>query len=218
MRTSWHRFLAPLTPGVRVLLLVLTVSYLIAFAGLFFRAYNLYEPFALRGVDFWKGKLWQIVTYALLPATLFDFLFNWLMILFLGSCMERVWSRRRLWAFCVISTIAAGTAKVLLDAPSVRPMVGTTPVVFGLLAACGYLCGNEKVLLYFIWEMPIRQAAIVLTVLSALLMLPCSDPKTVLIMLFGGLGSLVWLWIESRILRARGSQTVVSERMGRLEL
>src|ERR1700690_4298689 len=125
MRAAWHRFMAPLTPGVRALLLVLTISYLVAVAGVFSHAYNLYAPLALSGPEFWKGKVWQIVTYSLLPAGLFDFLFNWIMVLFLGACLEKLWSRRQLWAYCLIPAIGAAVAKVLIEPSSPRLMVGT---------------------------------------------------------------------------------------------
>src|SRR5690242_5652422 len=88
MRSTWHRFLAPLTPGVRVLLVILTVAYIAAVTGVFSHAYNLYPWLALSGHDFWRGKVWPIVTYALLPATLFDFLFNWIMVMVMGSAVE----------------------------------------------------------------------------------------------------------------------------------
>ena len=218
MKTAWHRFIAPVTAGARVVLLILTVAYVIALFGVFSHSYDLYSPLALSAPDFWHGKFWQIATYALLPAGIFDFLFNWVMILFLGTCLEKLWSRWRLWSYCLVSVIGAGLLKVLLGAAHPQLMVGTTPVVFGLLAAWGYLCANERVLLWFLWEMPVRQGAIILTIFSALLMLPCAGPITVLIMLFASVTVLVALWFEKAVLHAQRSRTVVSERMGRLEL
>jgi membrane associated rhomboid family serine protease len=218
MRTAWRQFLAPLTPGVRVLLLILIISYIIAVAGTLSGLYNLYEPLGLNGPDFRAGKIWQIGSYVLLPATFFDFLFNWVMVLFLGSCLEKLWSRRQLWLCCLVSTVCAGLAKVLIEPSSHRSMVGTGPVVFGLLAAWGYVFKYEKVLLYFIWEMTNRQAAVLMTGVSVLLMLPCCGPKNVAIMLVGGLGTLIFLWGQSKVIGARASRPVISERMGRLEL
>ena len=218
MKTAWHRFLAPLTPGVRVLLLLLTIMYLAAFVGVFSRAYNLDAWLALSGTAFWSGKVWRIATYVVLPASLLDFLFNWMVILFIGIWIERVWSDRRLWTYCLVCTLGAGLAKVLLQPASPQPMVGTMPMVFGLLAASAYLFGHEKILLWFIWEVTVRQAAILLAVLGAVLMLPCAGLMTAAIMLCGGLTGLGFLWLQSKFLHARASRPVVSERMGRLEL
>lgn len=218
MRRAWQRFLSPLTLGVRVLLFVLAVTYVVAVSGIVLRAYNVYPWLGLNGPAFWHGRIWPIATYAFLPATFFDFLFNWLIVLFLGAYIEKVWSRRQLWVYCLISTVGAGTAKVLLDPSGPSLMVGTTPIVFGLLAAWGSLFANERVLFWFIWDMTVRQAAIVLTIISALLMLPCAGVKTVAIMLCGGLAALLALWVQSRFVRSRSSRPFVSERMGRLEL
>jgi membrane associated rhomboid family serine protease len=218
MKAAWHRFLAPLTPGVRVLLLVLTVAYVGAVSGIFSRSYNMYPWLGLNGPTFWHGRVWPIVTYSLLPATLLDFIFNWVMVLVLGTYLERVWSCRQLWRHCLISTLGAGLAKVLLDPAGPALMVGTTPIVFGLLAAWGSLFATERVLFWFIWDMSVRQVALVLAIVSALLMLPCAGIKTVAIMLCGGVAALVSLWVQSRFCRARASRSFVSERMGRLEL
>jgi membrane associated rhomboid family serine protease len=218
MKAAWHRFLAPLTPGVRVLLFVLAVTYVGAVTGIFSRSYNVYPWLGLNGWTFWHGCVWTIVTYALLPASLLDFLLNWVMVLFVGVYLERVWSRRQFWRHCLISTLGAGVAKVLLDPAGPMLMVGTTPIVFGLLAAWGWIFANERVLFWFIWDMTVRQVAIVLAIVCVLLMLPCAGVKTVAIMLCGGVAALASLWVQSRFVRSRASRSFVSERMGRLEL
>ncbi|HWH71100.1 MAG TPA: rhomboid family intramembrane serine protease [Candidatus Sulfotelmatobacter sp.] len=218
MRTLWHRFLAPLTPGVRFLLVVLTAMALATFLGDFSHAYDLSQWLALSGPDFWTGMIWPILTYALLPATLFDFLFNWLVLLFLGSLLERVWSRTQFWTFCLVATLGAGLAKVLAQPSTPSLLVGTTPMVFGLLVAWGWLFGHEKVLFFFIWEMTARQAAVAMILIAFLTMLPCAGLVNSAIMLCGGLAGWIYLWLQSKLLGARRSQTTTSERMGRLEL
>jgi len=218
MRSTWHRFLAPLTPGVRVLLCLLTICYVVAIAGVFSRSYNLYPSLGLAGPFFWHGKLWTIFTYGLLPATLVDFLFNWVMILVFGSWLERVWSRWQLWLYCGVCAVGAGLVKVLVQPSAPMIMVGTTPVVFGLLAAWGTLFAGERVLFWFLWDMSIRQAAIVMALISFVVMLPCAGPVVAGIMLTGGVAGLVMLAFQSKVLHSRVSRSVVSERMGRLEL
>jgi len=218
MRTTWHRFLAPLTPGVRVLLCVLTICYLVAIAGFYSHSYDLYPSLGLAGPLFWHGKLWTILTYGLLPATLLDFLFNWVMILVFGSWLERVWSRWQLWLYCGACAFGAGVVKVLVQPSTPTLMVGTAPVVFGLLAAWGMLFAGERVLFWFLWEMPIRQAAIVMAVITFVAMLPCAGPVVAGIMLSGGVAGLIFLALQSRLLHSRVSRNVVSERMERLEL
>lgn len=218
MKAVWHRFVGPLTPGVRVIVAILVLMGLAAIIGGYSRAYDLYPWLSLSGAGFWKGQLWTIATYALLPAGLWDFLFNWIVILFLGVWLERVWSRSELWLCCLISILAAGLAKVLVQPSSQLLMVGTMPVVFGLLAAWARLFAYEKILFWFIWEMTVRQAAILMMVIGFIIMLPCAGVVNASIMLCGAPAGLLYVWLRERITHGRVSKTVASERMGRLEL
>jgi membrane associated rhomboid family serine protease len=218
MRVAWHRFVAALTPGVRVLLSVLTLAYIAAVAGTFSHAYDIYPWLALSGPYFWHGRAWTIVTYALLPATLLDFLFNWVMILVLGSWLERIWSRWQLWLYCGLCTIGAGLVKLAFQPSSRAFMAGTGPVVFGLLAAWGLLFARERILFWLLRDMTIRQAAVVLAMISLLMMLPCAGPMVAGTMLSGGVTGMLLLWFRHKVLQGHTSRIVVSERMERLEL
>jgi membrane associated rhomboid family serine protease len=218
MRTLWHRFWLPLTPGVRVILSVLIVMYVAAIIGRFTHAYDLYSPLALSGRDFWSGHVWKIVTYALLPAGLFDFLINWLMILAIGSWLERRWSKTELWMYCLISVVAVGLVRVVVQPSSVWLLVGTTPVVLGLLTAWGRLFTHERVLLGLIWDTSVREAAILLIAASFVIMIPCAGIINALIMMVAVPAVLLTLWLQSKLTWRHRGQTVESERMGRLEL
>jgi membrane associated rhomboid family serine protease len=192
--------------------------YVAAMVGIWSRTYNLYDWLGVNGRGFWDGHVWTIVTYALLPASIWDFLFNWVMIVAIGAWLERKWSRTELWFCCLLAVLAAGVAKVVIQPSSLGMMVGTTPVVFGLLAAWGRLFSYESVQLWFLWDMTVRQAAILLTVIGFVVMIPCSGPVNAAIMLCGTPAGLLFVWLQTRIIHRRSSQTVASERMGRLEL
>ncbi|MBE0540582.1 MAG: rhomboid family intramembrane serine protease [Verrucomicrobia bacterium] len=218
MKSLWHRFVGPLTPGVRVIVAILVLMGLAVIIGGYSRAYDLYPWLSLSGAGFWKGRLWTILTYGLLPAGIWDFLFNWIVILFLGVWLERIWSRGELWLCCLFALLAAGLAKVIIQPSDPLLMVGTMPVVFGLLAAWGRLFAYEKILFWFIWEMTVRQAAILMTVIGFIIMLPCAGVVNAGIMLCGAPAGLLYVWLRGKITHARASRTVTSERMGRLEL
>ena len=76
MRNFWQRFLAALTPGVQIMLGLLAAAYLVAVIGKLTQTVELYGWFALNGPKFWSGQIWRLVTYALLPAGILDFLMN----------------------------------------------------------------------------------------------------------------------------------------------
>jgi len=87
MRLIWHRFLQSLTPGVRVVLGVLAAAYLAEAIGRWSSAYDLSAWLALSGPVFWKGRVWLLVTYGLLPAGILNLLFNGMMIACLAAIL-----------------------------------------------------------------------------------------------------------------------------------
>lgn len=219
MRAAYKQFIGPLTPGVRLMLLILTVFYVLTLAGELTHRWSVYPWVGLSGPAFWHGHIWKVVTYALVPASVLDALFNWVMILFMGSWLEREWTRGQMWLICLSSTLCTGLVWVLVRSSSELMLVGTTPIVFGMLAAWGWLCGHQRVLFWFMWDMSVRQVAIVMTIFSWLMMaLACAGPVIATIMLAGSVAGLLHIWIYLRLLRARPGQAIDSERIGRLEL
>ena len=218
MKRIWHRFLASLTPGVRILLCLLSAVYLAAIIGKFSHAYDLYRWLALSGTNFWHGQVWQVVTHPLLPTAVFDFVFNGLMIVLLGGLLERIWSRSEFGMYCVVAAVGAGLAKVILQFSNPAPMAGAGPLVFGLLAAWGFLFGHEKVPLGSFGEMPVRQLALLAGAIGLVTMWFSARLINAVIMLAGGLAGLLYLWLRSKRLMTREGRIVDSERMNRLEL
>ncbi len=218
MKRLWHRFLASLTPGVRILLCLLSAVYLAAIIGRFSHAYDLYRWLALSGTNFWHGQIWQVVTYPLLPAAVLDFVFNSLMIVLLGGLLERIWSRSELGMYCVVAAGGAGLARVILQSSNPAPMAGAGPLVFGLLAAWGFLFGHEKVPMGSFGEMTVRQLALLAGVIGLVTMWFSAGLINAVILLASGLAGLLYLWLHSKRLMTRESRVVGSERINRLEL
>jgi membrane associated rhomboid family serine protease len=173
---------------------------------------------AVSGPNFWHGQVWELITYPLLPMAVLDFVFNSLMIVLLGGLLERIWSRAEFWTYCTVAAVGAGLAKVILQSSNPFPMTGMAPVVFGLLAAWGYLLGHEKIPFVFLGEMTVRQMVLLAGAISFVTMLFSAGPTNAIIMLAGGLTGLLYLWLRSKILMTRESRVVNSERINRLEL
>ncbi|MGO9584900.1 MAG: rhomboid family intramembrane serine protease [Limisphaerales bacterium] len=218
MNRLWHRFLASLTPGVRILLCLWSAVYLAAAIGKFSHAYDLARWLAVSGPNFWHGQVWELITYPLLPTTVLDFVFNSLMIVLLGGLLERIWARADFWTYCAVAAVGAGLAKVFLQSSNPFPMTGMAPVVFGLLAAWGYLSGHEKVPFVFFGEMTVWQMVLLAGAVSFFTTLFSTGLVNAIIMLAGGLTGLLYLWLRSKILMTRESRIVHSERINRLEL
>jgi len=216
MKTAWHRILAPVTPGVRILWIVIAALFLARVAGTFSHAYNLYPWLALSGPGFLSGRVWTVVTYAFLPATLLDLLFNGLALVFLGSQLERVWPRAQLWTYCLVAAVGAGLVKVLLQPATPRLFVGTAPLFFAFIAAWAWVFGHEKVM--FFWEMTVRQSAALLALIGAVMLFFSVGMMDAVLTLCGGVAGWCYLLVAEKIRRRQPSRRVDSERIGRLEL
>jgi membrane associated rhomboid family serine protease len=217
MRRFWNRFCAWLTPGVRTLLCILTVAYLATLLASFAHVCDLGGWLTLNSADFWRGQVWRMITYPLLPMSVLNFLVNAVMIIVLGRWLERHWSRGQLWTYCLIAVAGAGLVKVLLQPAGPLPLSGATPLVFGLLAALGWFSGPEKVSLGFC-EVTQRQAALLVGVIGFLMILFSAGLLQALILVSGGVVGLGYLWLRLKMLMRRESRVAKSERMSRLEL
>ena len=218
MRLIWHRFLQSLTPGVRTALIVLAAAYLAQIVGLWSSAYNLSAWLALSGPGFWHGRVWSLITFILAPAGILDLLFNGMMIACLGPLIERAWSRGELWSYCLITATGAGLAKVVLQPSNPALLIGAAPMVFGLLAAWARLYGREEIKLGLIWQTTARRAALLLGAITFLLMAISAGLVIAMVTLSGGLVGWIYLSLRWKVNLARGSRTMTSERMSRLEL
>jgi len=103
---------------VRILLGLLAAGYLAAAIGKLAHVFDLYGWLALSGPKFWSGQVWRLVSYALLPAGVMDFVMNSIALVVLGFCSEHAsatdWHEKDvhsvytfisfLWHFCLIDS------------------------------------------------------------------------------------------------------------------
>jgi membrane associated rhomboid family serine protease len=174
----------------------------------------------------WKGQLWRMASYALFSGSAIVwavFLF-WLVTLIL--ILARDWSAFRFWIFCLF-TAFAGAIPIALAFPRLdAPLLGAGAVVFGLLAAWTRLYGRERLIMIGLGEMSVRQAALIIAAIIAVIsffgVLPCGGIWVAFIFTFslicGGLAGWAYLVIGDKRVMNRGSQVAESERIARLEL
>jgi membrane associated rhomboid family serine protease len=218
MKRLWHRVLGWLTPGIRGVLGLLSAACLATLIGTFSGLYDLDRWLALSGPGFWSGQFWQIITYVILPVSLVNFLINGLMIAFFGGSLERIWSRREVWFYCVLVTAGTGLAKVLFQFSLPSSLAGSAPLFFGLLAAWGFLFRNEKISLGWGGEITIGLVAFLAGIMNFALILFSAGLSNAFIMSAGGLAGLLYLWLQAKIIMARASRVVLSDRIRRLEI
>jgi membrane associated rhomboid family serine protease len=154
----------------------------------------------------------------LIPAGLLDWLFGLIWFSVLGGQLERLWSSRTFWFYCLLG-ILGGVLPLLLIMPTgVTVVVGSAPATFGLLAAWYRLCGHERLILHGLGPISVRQAALVIAGLNAAIVYVGAGWKVLLCLLCGA--AVVWValsihrrWNMLQIQRASGPS-----RMNRLEV
>jgi membrane associated rhomboid family serine protease len=205
--------------GLRGPLFFLLMTGIVALAGSLTNTFDLYGPLALWPGAFWRGRVWQVATYALLPFGPADLIFNGFLFAVLGTRLVIGLGRRQFWLFCLVATVGTATAKLALSPFSHGGLVGIGGVVFAMFAAWFRLFGNEEVMMMATWRMRMRTAILIVAGLIIMfgLFSPCGFWNALAIL--GG-GATGWLYLVTQSYRRsrRGPQLLPSERISRLEL
>jgi membrane associated rhomboid family serine protease len=203
--------------GARLLLLGYALVYPLAMAGHYSHTFEWYDWLALTPALVWKGQLWRMVSYAFLPNGIVDWLVSLFWLGTLVAVLGRNWSSREFSGYCLLTTVA-GAFPVMLLARPWHGVVGNGAIIFALLAAWYRLYGRERLILLGFGELSVRQAAILVAVIEAVVLLFCLGWLVTLAMITGGV--MGWLYLALRGLNQmnRRSQVVDSQRIARLEL
>lgn len=135
------------TPGVTGLLVASIVGFLVfAFAPGF--ALNVLGVSA-DGV--FSGRLWQVVTYAFVQDSAMMLVFNCIVILFIGSTIEREWRTASFLALWFVVSVACGLlwAVVTLIAGMTVIGVGATACCYGFIGTMGLLHRGTRFFFFF---------------------------------------------------------------------
>jgi len=113
-------------------------------------------------------QLWRLISYQFLhdPNNVVHILYNMIGLYFLGSTLERHWGSKKFLIFYLGCGVAGGLFYMLLVAVgflSASEMIGASGAILGMLAACAILF-PQFVVFFFIFPVPIRIAAVILTI------------------------------------------------------
>jgi membrane associated rhomboid family serine protease len=106
--------------------------------------------FGLVPVDFFSGKVWQIVTYMFLHGGLWHIFFNMLALWMFGSVLERTWGSREFLKYYLMTGLGGGLCYALFNMNSPIPTVGASGAIYGLLAAYAVLYPDSMIYVYFL--------------------------------------------------------------------
>ncbi|UCD29168.1 MAG: rhomboid family intramembrane serine protease [Planctomycetota bacterium] len=165
--------------AVTWLIIANAVVYIIQLISLRWNPVFFLETFGLSLAGISQLYFWQPVTYMFLhsPFRIFHILVNMLMLYVCGSEFERAFGRQRFLQFYFTCGIVGGLAYLALSAlyPGeyfIKPLVGASGAVYGLLMAAIIFFPHIQVILFII-PMPIRVFGLIV---AAILLLQIVGP------------------------------------------
>lgn len=138
-----------ITTAVKYLIVINTGIFIaeLLFLGLPFDI-SLSPVLGLAPALFWRGALWQPVTYMFLHGGMFHLLINMFILWMFGTPLESTWGSRGFLNFFFICGVGAGLLNAAVTPTGTVPVVGASGAIYGLLMAFGILFPNR---LIYIW-------------------------------------------------------------------
>lgn len=156
------RFGPPLTPTVRLLLIINSAVFVVQFLLDMFATDYLIYFFALQPGDINHLQLWELITYAFLHGSIFHLLFNMLALWMFGSELEGYWGSKTFLRFYLFSCFMGGVLTYVVHMLGFPQgiVLGASGGIFGLLIAFAMIWPNREI--YFMALFPIKAKYLVL--------------------------------------------------------
>ncbi|MFW5967291.1 MAG: rhomboid family intramembrane serine protease [Persicimonas sp.] len=195
VRMAWPPFTTNIKITLGVLVGAFLVTVLVPPAHAFAQEY-LY----LSSAQVLEGRVWTLLSYALLHADFGHILFNGVALWFFGSYLDERWTSKKFWSVSAICALGGGLAVVgsQLFFDNATPTLGYSGAVMGLVAAyCWY--NWDRRLNFFFFPMTGKSLLFFFVVLDIFLVVVAREP----ISIAGHLGGmLIGLLIATEFWRA----------------
>ncbi len=184
--------------AVRVIVLINILVFVLVNV---FRSINWYGIFGLvPAFVFSRLMIWQLVTYLFLNAGIWSLALNMLMLWMFGSVIESVWGTKRFLFYYFLTGIGAGLFSFLFAFSSTAGVYGCSGAIFGLLVAFAVMFPDNIILLFFIFPMKMKYAAIILGLINLLGALSNPGNGVAYLAQLGG-GLIGYLYLKNETLR-----------------
>jgi membrane associated rhomboid family serine protease len=166
-----------LTPVVTVSILLMIAGYALAKHAPVFTAGWL----ALNPQTFWPFRIWQLLTYSFINTCGWNLIFDGLIVLFIGSAIEREWRSGSFLLFFLVVSILCGLVWLIVNRIGGWAYIGigTEAYAYGMIAAFGLLFRRQKFLVFF-WALEGQHLAILLVAMG--LVIAIAQP-------------ILWVWV-----------------------
>lgn len=219
MKKVMPNFVSSMPTGTRLFIFAYALGFPLAWVGSYTHTFDLYAWLSLNAPLVWKGQVWRAVSYVFLPGGIVDWVVSLFWLATLLSVLGRNWSARGFWGYCLLGALA-GALPILLFKPRMDiSLAGCSAVTFALLVAWDRLYRRERLILLGIGEISVRQAALLIAFIDALILLfSCGGWFFMVSMMGGGVAGWIYFAIRHKRLFSKGGRPVESERIARLEL
>ena len=150
-----------------------------------------------------RGWYWQLLTYIFLHGSFWHFLFNAFMTWTLGGVLEPELGSRRFLLYFLLCGAAAGFCTVVVSPGSLRPVIGASGAIYGLLYAYSALHPGHTIYMYFLFLMTVRQFVIIMAAMSLVLSFATPNSAVANFTHLSGLAA-GWLYFAIRGFLRRG--------------
>lgn len=170
-----YQFQAPtLTKINKIILIASGVFFLLHSILKAVGAFNLVGVLGLSAAGLSNGLIFQLLTYPLVETNLMSFLFNGLVVWFIGSEMEGQWGSKIYLRFILITILSVGLIFSLVNFVFLNgtysfstPIHGLTGINFAMLMAYAVLYPDRQMSLMMIFPMRARTFCLILAGIEA---------------------------------------------------
>jgi membrane associated rhomboid family serine protease len=142
-----------------------------------------------------KGRVWQLVTYPFISGMMVNLIFNGIMVLFVGSAIEREWKTASFLLLWIVLSVGCGLIWVAVNLATGNNFygIGASGCIYGLIATMGLLFRDR---LFFVLFATIKCHHLVLILIAIGILMNISTP----INLIWVLGALVaYVYVKLRL-------------------
>ena len=181
------------TPAITTIIMLM----IIGFALVNYATEFILNNFALIAGYFLHGKIWEIITYSFINGCPWNLIINGMVILFIGSTIEREWGTRSFVLLWLVVAIVCGIIWIIVSLIAGRPFagIGSESCVYGIIATFGILYRGTRMWFYF-FTVEAQNLALILIGIG--IVLSIIQPLN-LIWVFGALAAYIYVKLRWRM-------------------
>ncbi len=192
-------------PGVVTLLVLMVAGYVLSIFAPDFTSNQLF----LHPNDIKTLSLWQLLTYSFINPVGMILLFDCIIVLFIGSLIEREWRTRSFLMLWAVVSVISGLAWVLASWMLKTEYLGfgSSACTYGLIAAFGLIFRRRRFMVYF----STIEAQTIAWILIAMGIILSIKPPILLVWVIGAVAGYLYVKLQW-CLPARTSPKTASNR------